>query len=320
MNRNLIILILIALLTGCEEEPTIHTKEYAVVQTEVREISSEGVLLGARVLSRGKSEIRSAGFIFGKQGQPDYRIVVEEFSDSFEYFLRADIPEGELYYVKAYVVTDDSESYGNIGYFKSQGFIKPPAVVEQITPQQVTDGHKVLLVGKNFSLQHGLNQIITGGKVCQVYFTGFDSIGFIMPSLSEGSHVSYLEVYGEQVAFGPMIVEMPELTSCSPQNGPLGSTVTIRGKYFGNSPRVYFGAINGILVSLSDTLIVARVPQFGPTGPVSLRIEVGGKQVTGSEQFIITDSSTGTSSLAAPGKEVSVSDKNLINRFNTKPL
>ena len=287
MGRNLIILLLIALLTGCEDEPTIRSREYAVVQTEVIEITSTGVRLGARVLARGKSEISHAGFIFGTGGQPGYRIVVEDFSDNFEYYLRRDIAEGERFFVKAYVVSDDTISYGNIEFFQSQGFKKPPAVVEQIIPQNVSDGFKVMLIGQNFSLMPGMNQVSVGGEICQIYYTGFDTIGFITPSMGPGSHTSYLEMYDKKVEFGPMIVKLPEITSFEPQEGFDGTDVTIRGKYFGTGRRVTFGSANGILIYTSDTLIIARVPNSTQTGPVSLKVEITGKQSIGGEQFTI---------------------------------
>lgn len=287
MNRNLIILLLIVLIISCEDEPTIHSREYAVVQTELMEVTHEGVRLGGRLLTAGKSDITAAGFVFGKEEQQGYRIVVKEFDDKFEYFLHSDITEGQRYFVKAWVASNDAVSYGNVLYFQSQGFVKPEAVVEQISPPNVSDGFKVLLTGKNFSLIPGVTGVRVGGVLCQPYQFGFDTLGFIMPSLSAGPHPSYLVTGDESVSFGPMNVMLPEITSYEPQQGFDGTEVTIRGRYFGNSRKVYFGTTTGILVSASDTLLIARVPNTTQHGPVSLKVDISGKQSVGGEQFTI---------------------------------
>lgn len=323
MRRNLIILLMIVLLTGCEDEPTIGSRGYAVVQTEVGEISSEGVRLSARILSSGKSEISQAGFIFGKSGQKEYCIVVEEFSDSFENFLQRDIAAGETFFVKAFVVSDNKISYGNIEYFQSQGFNNLPPIVEQISPLNVSDGARVLLKGKNFSLMPGINQITVGGVFCQIYFVGSDTIGFSMPSLGAGSHASYLSVYGKQIEFGPISVMLPEISSIEPMEGQVYTLVTIRGRYFGYKPIVYFGDTKGIMNYFSDTLIVARVPFTQQEGEVNLIVDATGKKSDGGEKFtIISHAIAGLSPSAGKvGQRMVLYGSNLINiNFATRVL
>lgn len=315
MKRILIIVLLIALLTGCDDEPTIGTRAYAVVQTEVGEISSEGVYLSATILSRGDSEICQAGFIFGKGGSESYRIIVEEFGDSFENFLQRDITKGETFFVKAFVVSDNIVSYGNTVYFQSQGFDNPPPIVEQISPMNVSDGARVLLTGKNFSLMPGINQIIVGGVFCQISFVGSDSLEFIIPTLGAGSQASYLSTHGKQSGFGPISVMLPEIASIEPLEGQYYSLVTIRGRYFGNKPVVYFGDTKAIMVSFSDTLIVARVPFTQQEGEVNLVVDATGKKSNGGEKFnIVKHAITGLNPSAGKvGQKMIIYGENFIN-------
>lgn len=315
MKRILIIVLLIALITGCDDEPTIGTRAYAVVQTEVGEISSEGVYLSARILSRGEAEISQAGFIFGKGGSESYRMIVEEFGDSFDNFLQRDIAKGETFFVKAFVVSDNIVSYGNTVYFQSQGFDNPPPIVEQVSQMNVSDGARVLLTGKNFSLMPGINKIIVGGVFCEISFVGSDSLEFIIPTLAAGSKAAYLSTHGKQSGFGPINVKLPEIGSIEPIEGQPYSRVTIRGKYFGNRPVVYFGYIKAIMISFSDTLIVARVPFTQQEGEVNLVIDATGKKSDGGEKFtIISPAITGIStSTGKVGQRMVIYGKNFVN-------
>nr|WP_288837479.1 DUF4979 domain-containing protein [uncultured Flavobacterium sp.] len=72
------------------------------------------------------------------------------------------------------------------------------------------------------------------------------------------------------------IYEYPEqtVTGFSPSIGKIGQLVTITGKDFGDNPKavkIYFGATLATIESITDTEIVAKVPD-GISGPLSIKV------------------------------------------------
>jgi len=69
----------------------------------------------------------------------------------------------------------------------------------------------------------------------------------------------------------------PQITSTAPSSGPVGTQVQFNGSGFGASQgtsTVSFNGVNAVVVSWSDTQIVATVPTAAITGWV--RVTVGG--------------------------------------------
>jgi YD repeat-containing protein len=75
----------------------------------------------------------------------------------------------------------------------------------------------------------------------------------------------------------------------SPRQGPVGTTVTIRGQGFSATPAenlVQFNGIAATLTSATATSLVVRVPPRAKTGPISL--QVGANTATSSSDFVVT--------------------------------
>lgn len=73
-----------------------------------------------------------------------------------------------------------------------------------------------------------------------------------------------------------------------PSQGQPGDTVAIRGKSFGFSPanaNIYFNGTKAVVTYVTDTLIVAVVPQNATSGKISLSL--GGHTAISADDFII---------------------------------
>ncbi len=63
----------------------------------------------------------------------------------------------------------------------------------------------------------------------------------------------------------------PEITSFSPDSGPVGTTVVLKGTAFTEVTAVQFNGINARFTIESDTAIVAVVPSGATTGPLTVK-------------------------------------------------
>lgn len=79
--------------------------------------------------------------------------------------------------------------------------------------------------------------------------------------------------------------QSPLITSLLPNSGPVGSTVVINGKGFGNtqsSSKISFNGVDaGLASNWTDTAITVTVPQGASTGDVIVISNVGGSSGPG---------------------------------------
>jgi sugar lactone lactonase YvrE len=83
-------------------------------------------------------------------------------------------------------------------------------------------------------------------------------------------------------SFEVVVFPPPIINTISPTGGPVGTIMTISGKYFGKNitvDTVWFNGAIGIINSLKDSAITVASPALATTGPITL--SVGGKQVKG---------------------------------------
>ena len=98
---------------------------------------------------------------------------------------------------------------------------------------------------------------------------------------------------------------IPLITSFTPEKGAYNIIVTIRGKNFDsliNSTTVSFNGAAAQIVSVSDTLIRAKIPESATTGKISVTVE--GRTGTSTNDFIILPGKwVLKKAIAAPGFE-----------------
>jgi len=108
----------------------------------------------------------------------------------------------------------------------------------------------------------------------------------------------------------------------TPNNGPVGTAVTIYGTGFSTTPSqntVTFNGLTGTVTSSTATQIVTSVPTGGSTGPISVTAPSG--SATSSAPFTVTSSSNATTitgfspTVGAPGTTVTITG----TKFDTTP-
>lgn len=92
---------------------------------------------------------------------------------------------------------------------------------------------------------------------------------------------------------------IPSVTSFSPGNGGVGTSVTITGTKFHDATSVKFNGVSASFSVVSDTSITATVPSGATTGPIS----VGNQNGTGTSasNFVVAQGYARRSSIWTPG-------------------
>jgi len=69
--------------------------------------------------------------------------------------------------------------------------------------------------------------------------------------------------------------QVPVIASFSPQSGPIGTLIKIKGSQFGASPNFNIGDVSAIVVSFSDTLLVGMIMPGTQTGLIGVETSNG---------------------------------------------
>jgi gliding motility-associated-like protein len=121
---------------------------------------------------------------------------------------------------------------------------------------------------------------------------------FAVPSsLSVGSHTIYVRAKDSsgdwtQVITGSFLVTAalpPTITTFTPANGPIGTTVTITGTNFDATPAnniVRFNGMAAVVTASTETSITTLVPANATTGLIE--VIVGGNTATSTDDFTVT--------------------------------
>lgn len=132
----------------------------------------------------------------------------------------------------------------------------PPPVVANATATTITEGSSVTLTGSGASTYAWTNGVIDGVPVYPTSTTTYILTGFVSGCSDTASK---------------MVVVIPRpfpiITSISPTNGPVGTTVTIKGSNFNTTATsniVFFGATKATVSVASDSLLTVTVP-YGAT-------------------------------------------------------
>jgi hypothetical protein len=141
-------------LSNCDKEAEVQPKEYPYVITNSPIVNNEGVKFLADLKNLGTQEILKYGFVWGKNSNPtiqnNNRLFFEEPSKGiYSCNINSGLAKEQTYYVRAYILTDQYEVYGNEKLFKSQGSLPPE--INSFSPQKGYAGERVTIEGRNFS-------------------------------------------------------------------------------------------------------------------------------------------------------------------------
>ncbi|WP_170123237.1 IPT/TIG domain-containing protein [Pedobacter nutrimenti] len=159
--------------------------------------------------------------------------------------------------------------------------IKEPLKVTDYFPNSGNQGTLVTIQGTGFGNRISEVTASFSGTSADVVSVTPKEIVLRSPKGGSTGDIS-LKISGEQVLVGKYTYQELSVQSISPANGSAGAHIQITGAGFGSTSgpaQVFINGKQALVVSASDNLLVAEVPEAAGTGPVT--VKVNGKEASG---------------------------------------
>lgn len=170
----------------------------------------------------------------------------------------------------------------------------PAPKITKVTPAAAAVGDSVVVEGEGFG-DDSAEAKVEFGSVAATFLGNWTSAKFeaIVPDgLSAGKVELFVTVNAkksEPFTFEIVIEKLPSIVSVTPDMGPVGAQVALKGSNFGDSQgasKVAFGGVDaGSAVSWSATEITIAVPAGAKSGKVT--VDVAGKSSNGLDFFFL---------------------------------
>ncbi|HXX99920.1 MAG TPA: IPT/TIG domain-containing protein [Candidatus Limnocylindrales bacterium] len=157
----------------------------------------------------------------------------------------------------------------------SKGFAQSSPTISYTTPVNGPVGTSVKIVGSNFGASQGSSTVTFNGTPATP--TSWSNTQVVAP-VPTGATTGPVIVTVGGVASNKVnftVGTPPTISYTNPVNGPVGTSVTIVGTYFGatqGSSTVTFNGTAATPTSWSNTQVVAPVPNGATTGPVVMTV------------------------------------------------
>lgn len=155
------------------------------------------------------------------------------------------------------------------------GEAAPSLSVEQYFPNSGKAGTLVTIKGEGFSTSMAENIVEFSGVMAEVFSATSTELVVLAPE--SGSTGKITVKNGSQTTeVGDYTYQSLSVSRVSPANGPAGSNIRITGEGFGSLTQPTKVTINdsvALVVNISDTLIVAKVPSGAGTGAVKVLVD-----------------------------------------------
>jgi hypothetical protein len=167
------------------------------------------------------------------------------------------------------------------------GFIfLPPPVINSFTPPVGDVGDTIRVNGKYFTYT---DSVLYGGTPATSFRIINDTSLVAVLGNGNSGDVSVISVGGTGTKAGFAFKTAPIVTSYTPGAAPAGSTVSISGIRFGQTPAdniVYFGAVKATILTATSTNLTVQVPYGATYAPISVTTTGG----TGyaAKEFVLT--------------------------------
>jgi len=159
--------------------------------------------------------------------------------------------------------------------------VKVPLAVTDYYPNSGNQGTLVTIEGTGFS--SSINEISATFSGTRADVVSATSTAIVLRAPSGGASGDIvMKMNEESVTVGKYTYQDLTVTQISPANGAAGTHIRISGAGFGSlqgPAEVYINGTKAVVVSASDTLLVAEVPAAAGSGPVT--VKVNGKEASG---------------------------------------
>lgn len=311
--------LIILVLSSCEDKNEFNIP---LVQTgEVSEIRGDGALFNGKVLSWGNSEITEMGFVWSLEKEPSVensdKIVVAGTGSVFSTRVSTSLIANEVYYVRAYIQTKSTITYGQQVNFKSLGSAAPTVV--DFSPRQGNINETLIITGKNFSTKTNSNIIDFSGIRATVLKATNDSIWVTVPSyLAVSQSLISVSILGNKgTAPVPFGLFAPEPSEITPGSGSFDQEVAIKGANFlknSASLKVSFNDEIAEIISVKDDEIRVKSPIVISTRVCNVFVTMNNLKVKAPgefrfNEFVITDFSP---KICVTGDRITISGSDFV--------
>ncbi|MDJ1482566.1 SMP-30/gluconolactonase/LRE family protein [Cytophagaceae bacterium YF14B1] len=155
-------------------------------------------------------------------------------------------------------------------------FMRPTIV--DFTPKQAQVGEQITIAGTGYKNLISDNIVHINGITATVLSATESELVVIIPGSVSAGKITVSTVAGTATSEAIFTPLLPVITSFTPENGFVGTTVKITGAYFQHTPANNSIKINGTLAvvsSASETELVFIIPQGATTGKLSVTTPTG---------------------------------------------
>ncbi len=234
------------LFLACEKEKENIERPFARLRTlAVSDVDGTGATFNAEV-SDIEEDIIDHGFIWSDESRRLILLAPDELNfnlklslganlkgKTFSTRLNSGLRDNQLYFVRAYIITNERTIYGDEVVFNSKGSLPP--TVGSISPNPITPGDTMTIRGSNFlGTQESMKILINNSEVT-ILSISESEIKCIVPLLSasvENKLVIIASSGEESPPFDLPNLSTPELFQLIPSLVSIGDTITLEGRFF----------------------------------------------------------------------------------------
>ena len=163
--------------------------------------------------------------------------------------------------------------------------------ITSFSPASGSIGIEVTIKGTNFSATASNNTVKFNGSKAQVTSATTTELKVTVPALASDGKIT-VEVNDETAVSTnqfDVVPPPPTITSFTPKQATVGTTVTIEGTNFNRLNKVKFNGVEATIIRSTRTSIRTTVPTGATTGKIT--VEASGNTVTSATDFVVTSSS-----------------------------
>lgn len=319
-------LIAILVLTTCDNYEFPKSPYPRIETLSVVNISETGVTFKGNIIQFGEKEITDHGFVWGLdenlsiKNEDKIQLGVASGLGNFEADVKSGLYEGETYFVRAFVATEDYFIYGEALKFTSMG--STPPLIKSFTPNEGTWGDTITVKGNYFSALSKNNVVEFDNIESTIVASNDSTIICIVPDNIEALLVSInVQVTGNiGEASTKFQLTVPQIDEYTPTSGTFLDEVIIKGSNFGalNTHLVTIGGHHAEVVAFSRTSLKVKIPLEVDLKTNQIKLVLNKKTATAAIPFtVLPPTITEVSKLEGLiGDEVEIIGDN----FNTRLL
>jgi hypothetical protein len=266
---------------------TLHTKDtFNLIAPAIRDFSPKQARWGDTIYMKGR-DLRYLSFRPGNNLKLG-TLICQVLSPPFDSIIKFRIP-----YELTTVSSDLNLNLNGLTLHGEQQFQLLPPLPFTVSPKEGTWGNILTLTGQ-FNTISSRNSVLLNSSPVTIISTSPTALKVQIPaSLSDiKSKVVYKADPFIITSADSFRLLPPLIKSFSPSSGAAGTTVTIKGKYFGvtSTPVIMFGTIAATVTNFNDSVIYTSVPSTG-FGPVKISVTAKLQKVLSESEFNLTNPS-----------------------------